>query len=82
MKDDQKYLKSLIDGLVTVQELVEIERIVDEKGILLTVTVHKEDMGKIIGKDGETARAIRKIMRQYAAIHDSHIAIKINEPKA
>ena len=80
MKDDQIYLHNIIIGLVANVDSVVIDRIVDERGILLSVEVHKGDMGRIIGKQGDIARSIRTVMRQYAANVDKHISIKIKEP--
>lgn len=80
MHDDQKYLYNIILGIVSSIEDIKILRTVDDKGILLSLTINPQDMGKIIGKDGETARAIRRIVRQYAANRESHICLKINEP--
>jgi len=76
----EQYLNDIVSPIVTFPSDVGIEKILDERGILLRLSVHKEDMGKIIGKQGETARALRSLMRQYGFQHNSHVALKINEP--
>lgn len=77
---ENEYILKIICPIVSNPLDVTIHRQQDEKGILLTVSLHKDDMGKIIGKQGETARAIRKIMHQYGATNGKHISVKINEP--
>lgn len=76
----EQYLNEIVCPIVTFPSDVAVEKILDERGILLRLSVHKEDMGKIIGKQGETARALRSLMRQYGFQNNSHIALKINEP--
>jgi predicted RNA-binding protein YlqC (UPF0109 family) len=80
MHDDEKYLYNIISPIVSLPEEISIIRQVDDKGVLLSLTINKADMGIIIGKDGDTARAIRKLIRQYAANRDAHISLKIIEP--
>lgn len=77
---EQDYTLRVICPLVANPLDVIVDRQVDDKGILLTIKLNKDDMGKIIGKQGETARAIRKIMHQYGATNGKHISVKINEP--
>lgn len=76
--NESEYLESIIKPLI-LKEL-DIEKIVDDRGILLIVKVEKEDIGRIIGKQGETARAIRRLIRQFGMANDQHIAVKIYEP--
>jgi predicted RNA-binding protein Jag len=49
-------------------------------GVLLTLDVNREDMGKIIGKDGGTAKALRIILRVVGMKHNARVNLKINEP--
>lgn len=74
------YIKSIVQPLVSYPEDVKVDRKVDERGVLIELSLNANDMGKIIGKQGETARALRRIMRQYGMINESHISLKINEP--
>lgn len=78
----EQYLATIIAPLVSHSEDVFIDNSADDRGILLTITLNKEDMGPVIGKDGETARSIRRLVRQFGMSRKAHIAVKINEPKA
>lgn len=80
MYPEQTYLTALISPLVAYPEDVRVDRKVDDRGVLLELHLNAEDMGKVIGKQGDTARALRRIMRQFGMMNDSHIALKINEP--
>lgn len=62
-------------------EAVKIARTVDEMGVLLTLDVHPEDMGKIIGRSGNTAKAIRTLLRVVGMKHNARVNLKINEPE-
>lgn len=81
MTPEQDYLRALISPLVAYPDDVRVDRRVDERGVLLELSINREDMGKVIGKNGDTARALRRIMRQYGMMIESHIALKINEPQ-
>ena len=59
-------LKTIIENLVDEKDKVEISRVDDEKGVLLKVKVADEDMGKVIGKQGRIAKAIRTIIKSLA----------------
>jgi len=78
--NEQTYLESIITPLLAHPEELKIDHIVDEKGVLLTITAHQIDMGRIIGKAGATANAIRTILRQYGGLHNMHISVKISDP--
>lgn len=75
--NEQTYLESIVSPLLSHPEDLKIDRVTDEKGILLTITAHKDDMGRLIGKAGMTANSIRSIVRQYGALHQQHISVKI-----
>lgn len=74
----EEYLRLIIDPLVI--SPFTVARIDDERGILLTLSLNKDDIGKIIGKGGATARAIRLIVRNYGVTRDLRIAVKIADP--
>jgi len=76
----QEYLQNLVGGLISFPEELKIERSVDEMGVLLTVKVSKPDMGKIIGKSGETAKAIRLLMNSFGWGSSEKVSVKILEP--
>ena len=59
----QEFLDYVLKALVDKPELVKVDRKVDEMGVLLTVDVGQDDMGKIIGRSGATAKALRIILR-------------------
>ena len=75
--EDKQFVKALVDH----PESVNINRTVDEMGVLLTLDVHAEDMGKIIGRSGNTAKAIRTLLRVVGMKHDARVNLKINEPE-
>ncbi len=79
--EDKQFLENLVKALVDHPESVNINRTVDEMGVLLTLDVHAEDMGKIIGRSGNTAKAIRTLLRVVGMKHDARVNLKINEPE-
>lgn len=78
MTNEIEYLKSIIRPLISND--LEVERTDDERGILLTIKLATEDIGKVIGKGGETARAIRRLIRQFGMSQNMHISVRIYEP--
>ena len=81
MNEDQQFLETLVKALVDHPEAVKTNRTVDEMGVWLTLDVHAEDMGKIIGRSGNTAKAIRTLLRVVGMKHDARVNLKINEPE-
>lgn len=79
--EDQAFLEMVVKALVDHPDSVKINRTVDEMGVLLTLDVHAEDMGKIIGRSGNTAKAIRTLLRVVGMKHDARVNLKINEPE-
>lgn len=79
--EDKQFLENLVKALVDNPEAVHINRTVDEMGVLLTLDVHADDMGKIIGRSGNTAKAIRTLLRVVGMKHDARVNLKINEPE-
>ncbi len=80
MEQDHAFLEHVIKALVDNPDSVMITRTVDEMGVLLTLTVHPDDMGKIIGKDGNIAKALRTLLRVVGMKHNARVNLKINEP--
>jgi predicted RNA-binding protein YlqC (UPF0109 family) len=78
---DQQFLEFVIKSLVDKPEKVVIKRTVDDMGVLLTLTVDPEDMGKIIGRQGNTAKAIRVLLRVVGMKNNARVNLKINEPE-
>ncbi len=82
MVDDVQFLEYVVKALVSHPEDVKIRRTVDEMGVLMTLDVNPEDMGKIIGRSGNTAKAIRILLRVVGMKNNARINLKINEPAA
>lgn len=80
-QEDQEFLEHAVKALVDHPEDVKVDRVVDEMGVLLTLDVHPEDMGKIIGRSGNTAKAIRTLLRVVGMKHNARVNLKINEPE-
>jgi len=81
MEKDAEFLEYVVKGLVDHPESVKINRTVDEMGVLLGLDVHPEDMGKIIGRLGNTAKAIRILLRVVGMKNNARVNLKINEPE-
>ena len=79
--EDQQFLETVVKALVDNPDSVGINRTVDEMGVLLTLDVHAEDMGKIIGRSGNTAKAIRTLLRVVGMKNDARVNLNINEPE-
>lgn len=80
MEQDVKFLEFVIKALVEKPDEVKIVRTVDEMGVLMTLDVDKDDMGKIIGREGNTAKAIRTLLRVVGMKNNARVNLKINEP--
>lgn len=78
---DQMFLEHIIKLIVTEPDQVEITRTIDDLGVLITLKVSKEDMGRVIGKDGQTAKAIRTLLRAIGSRNDTRVNMKILEPE-
>lgn len=78
---DQEFLESVIKAIVDNPGDVKVTRTIDEMGVLLNLKVNPEDMGKIIGRQGSTAKAIRTILRVIGTKHNARINLKIEEPE-
>ncbi len=79
--EDTQFLEFVIKALVEHPEDVKIVRTVDEMGVLMTLDVHKDDMGKIIGREGNTAKAVRTLLRVVGMKNNARVNLKINEPE-
>lgn len=74
------YCEALVKGICTKPEEVRIEAVRDDLGVLLKISVARDDMRMIIGLQGETAKAIRRLVRVAGQIEHARVAIKILEP--
>ena len=78
---DQEFLEFVVKSLVDHPEDVKVERKVDEMGVLLSMRVHSQDMGQVVGREGSTARAIRALLRIVGIKHNARVNLKIEEPE-
>lgn len=80
MEQDQQFLEYVVKSLVDNPSAVSSTRVIDQMGVLLTLSVDASDMGKIIGKSGKTAEALRILLRVVGMKHNARVNLKINEP--
>lgn len=78
---DKEFLEYVVKSLVDHPEGVKVSRTVDEMGVLLTLDINPEDMGKVIGRMGNTAKAIRTLLRVVGMKNNARVNLKINEPE-
>jgi predicted RNA-binding protein YlqC (UPF0109 family) len=74
---DQQFVEFVVKSLVGNPDAVKIERSIDEKGVLLELTVAAEDLGRVIGKRGNTAQSIRTLLRALGTKNDARYNLKI-----
>lgn len=74
---DQDFVEYVVKSLVSNPDAVKIERTIDEKGVLLELTVDPEDLGRVIGKRGGTAQSIRTLLRALGTKNDARYNLKI-----
>jgi len=79
--EDKDFLEFVVKSLVDYPADVKVDRTVDEMGVLITLDVNKDDMGKIIGRNGNTAKAIRTLLRVVGMKNQARVNLKINEPE-
>ena len=78
---DQEFVEYVVKAVVENPDAVQVKRSIDERGVLLELTVNPADMGKVIGKEGRTAKAIRTLLRVLGAQNDARVNLKIIEPE-
>jgi predicted RNA-binding protein YlqC (UPF0109 family) len=74
---DQQFVEYIVKSVVGHPEDVSMERIIDEKGVLLQLTVNPEDLGRVIGKKGSTAQSLRTLLRALGVKNDARYNLKI-----
>lgn len=74
---DQQFIEYIVKSLVGKPEAVVITRTIDEKGVLLELTVDPEDLGRVIGKRGSTAQSLRALLRALGTKNDARYNLKI-----
>jgi len=78
---DTEFLEFIIKALVDHPDEVKVDRNVDEMGVLLTLNINPEDMGYVIGRKGQNAKAVRTLLRIVGARNNARVNMKINEPE-
>ncbi len=81
MEKDQEFVEFVVKSLVDNPDSVKTDRVIDERGVLITLDVDPKDMGMIIGREGATAKAIRTLLRVVGAKNNARVNLKINEPE-
>src|SRR5882757_8368452 len=74
---DQQFVEFVVKSLVSKPDEVQVERRIDEKGVLLELTVDPEDLGRVIGKRGATAQSLRTLLRALGTKNDARYNLKI-----
>src|ERR1700739_2676291 len=74
---DQQFIEYIVKSLVGNPDPVKIERCIDEKGVLLKLSVDPEDLGRVIGKRGATAQSLRTLLRALGTKNDARYNLKI-----
>jgi len=74
---DQQFVEYIVKSLVSKPDSVKIDRRIDEKGVLLELTVDGEDLGRVIGKRGATAQSLRTLLRALGTKNDARYNLKI-----
>ncbi len=80
-EQDQEFLEYIIKSIVDHPEEVEVDRKVDEMGVLLSLRVHPDDMGQVVGRQGSTAKALRTLLRIVGVKNNARVNLKIEEPE-
>ncbi len=80
-RQDQEFIEFIVKAIVDNPDKVRTERTIDERGVLITLYVDPSDMGKVIGKEGRTAKAIRTLLKVLGAKNEARVTMKIVEPE-
>ena len=75
----EEILKTILVSLVDNKDEVQITRVDDERGVLIRVKVAKDDMGKVIGKQGRVAKAIITVMKSITSKENKKVGIIFEE---
>lgn len=77
----QDFVEYIVKSIVGNPDDVKTEKTIDERGVLITLHLNQADMGFVIGKQGQTARAIRTLLKIVGARNDARVTLKIHEPE-
>ena len=78
---DAQFIEQLVKMLVKKPKEVKVERKVDEMGVLLTLRVAPEDTGTVVGKQGQTAKSLRCLLRIIGSQNNSRVNLRIYDPR-
>lgn len=81
MEMDQAFVEYVVKAMVDHPEDVSTDRTVDEMGVLITLKVNQQDLGQIIGRQGQTAKSLRTLLRVVGAKNHARVNLKIYEPE-
>lgn len=81
LNKDQEFVEHIVRSIVAHPNDVKTERTLDERGVLITLHINQEDMGYVIGRKGQTARAIRTLLKIVGAQNNARVNLKIYEPE-
>ena len=79
--NDKEFLVYLVKAVVANPDDVQVDRTVDEMGVLLSLKINPEDMGYVIGRQGQTAKSIRTLLKIVGAKNNARVNLKIIEPE-
>lgn len=77
---DEKFVLDVVKSIVNNPNDVKTTRTIDERGVLITLDVNPADMGYVIGRQGQTARSVRTLLKIVGAKNNARVNLKINEP--
>ncbi len=80
-EQDKNFLELIVKNIVGNPDDVVVERTIDERGVLLTLKINPADMGYVIGRKGQTAQAIRTLLKIVGAKNNSRVNLKIYDPE-
>lgn len=75
-----EFVRYVLEQICEHKSDISIESVDDDHGTLLLVRVHESDMGRLIGKEGQTISALRTLLLSISAREHSRIRLKIEEP--
>jgi len=81
VEQDKQFLETVVKSIVGNPNDVVVDRTIDERGVLLTLKVNPADMGYVIGRKGQTAQAVRTLLKIVGAKNNSRVNLKIFDPE-
>ncbi len=81
VEQDKQFLEMIVKSIVSKPDAVQVDRTVDEMGVLLTLRIDPSDMGYVIGRKGQAAQAIRTLLKIVGAKNNARVNLKIYDPE-